>query len=201
MLTVGNLVRRAGNITTLNAIGARPAEQVAANLGYHRQRLALGYWLLLLKGVPALGDFELDGTTLRSGGREGKPAATQAADLLRVRVHDSVMQERGSDGYSALQSFGLSGVTQDGWHRLAKVVPAADLAADFSPAREFPMGGGFLQWRLKVQKEFLVAMFCDRDGVVTTPHFTVDLAIGLPHQVYDRRARLVRYLQTAKVGA
>jgi hypothetical protein len=76
-----------------------------------------------------------------------------------------------------------------GYHagHLAKVVPVIPNMKHASPARQHPMGGGFLQWRLKDPgKSFLVAAFVNAQGLAQAPSFTARTDIGAP---YDERAR------------
>lgn len=197
VLKVGSYEPRRGNVTTLEWINAKPAADVEKSLGYGVGRLSAGYFLLLLVETLKPEDFEFDGITLRSGGRLGKPADTSAADALRPKVHDQIMAERGADGYRKLQESALREVAINGPRRIAKVVPVTDHDDDMAPSKQYPMGGGGLQWRLKNKKNFFVAMFVDKDGTATVPGFSVSFTKGIPHQIYDAKAKVVRYLQRA----
>lgn len=194
-LTVGKVTTLTGNVTQLRAFGAMPPDRVEENLGYHKGRLTRGYWICLLIGDLTEADFELEGTTLRSGGKLGAPALTQREDNARARVHDEIMKRRSPTGYAKLQKAGLSGVTARGDGRIAKVVPVTPHMQHASPARQYPMGGGFLQWKLKPPgKSFLVAAFIDAQGRAQTPAFIARTDKEAP---YDERARLRRYLENA----
>jgi hypothetical protein len=194
-LTVGQTAILPGNISQLRAFGAMPPRRVEENLGYNSGRLARGYWICLLIGNLAATDFELDGTTLRSGGKIGAPGETQREDNARTRVHDQIIQQNSSSGYAELQKAGLASVPARGDGRLAKVVPVIPHMRHASPAQQYPMGGGFLQWRIKAPgKSFFVAAFIDAQGLAQTPAFTARTDTAAP---YDERARLRRYLETA----
>jgi hypothetical protein len=197
MLKVGDTSTFTGNVTTLNWIGPRPPADVEKNLGYGAGRLSAGYWLLLLVQQLTPDDFEFEGTTLRSGGRLGLPAATQAQDAARLRMHDQILAERGPAGYRALQEFALRSARITGPERIAKVLPETGHDPAMAPSQQYPMGGGGLQWTIKKSRpvRFLVAMHVDRNGLATTPTFTTSLAPG--PNVYDHRARAMKYLEQA----
>ena len=110
ILTVGQWATLKGNITQLEAFGAMPPRRVEENLGYHLGRLARGYWICLLVEPLVAGDFELEGNTLRSGGKVGAPGQTQREDKGRTRVHEQILEEYGAAGYAQLQNAGLAGV-------------------------------------------------------------------------------------------
>jgi hypothetical protein len=182
----------------LNWIGPRPPAAVERALGFQAGRLIAGYWLLLLKELLRPDDFEFAGTTLRSGGRSGLPAANAAADALRARVHDQVRIERGGAGYEALQRKVLSSVAISGPQRIAKVIAARQHDPALAPDLQYPPGGGALQWKLVKKKSFLVAMEVRSDGTAITPAFTVSLAEGQPGpQLYANRRRIAQYLAAA----
>jgi len=199
MLAVGQIVPLYGDITTLNWVGARPAPAVATNLGYDGARLALGYWIAVLKEPLRPDDFEFGGTTLRSGGRLGLPERTAGADQERIRVHDVMMRRLGPKGYSDLQARTLRTVPMIGKERLVKVVPKIRHDDAMAPADQYPMGGGGLQWTIKkaAARKFLIAVEVDGSGTAKTPTFSVSLRSGDVQTLYDNRARISRYLETA----
>jgi hypothetical protein len=194
-------VRLPGDITTLNAIGGpRPPERIEDSLGFRRGRLARGYSLLLLTEPLAVDDFDFAGTTLRSGGREGLPAATPRLDSQRLHISNKMRLEEGEAEYVRKKQALLARVELKGANRLAKIRPVEKLEDGYSPAIEFPMGGGGLQWTIRKDrpKQFLVALFVTRDLQAITPRFRVSLAPDLPfQQLYDNRAQVARYLETA----
>ena len=199
MLSVGELRPFSGNVTTLNWIGVRPADVVERNLGYGPGRLAAGYWVLLLKQQLKPADFEFDGTTLRSGGRLGLPAATGASDAARQRIHDQLMSQRGAAGYADLQQRVLRGLRLKGSDRIAKVIPVTPHDSAMSPADQYPMGGGGLQWTIKRDRpcNFLVAMQVDRNGTARCPDFEVSLTGGGIDQLQANRWKMREWLEAA----
>lgn len=190
---IGQVRWLSGNVTTLQWIKPGHEAETAAGLGYDRDRLSRGYFVALMTRPPTPDEFQFDGTTLRSGGRDGLPASSREADERREKVHDRVLAERGAEGYRALQVSALRAVRISGPARLAKVLP--DIAHDpaQAPDAQYPMGGGGLQWRLLKVVPFLIAAHVDAFGRVVTPGFALDLRSG----GYDARARLRRYLEAA----
>lgn len=187
-----------GNITQLNALILADNRQTERNLGFHPGRLSKGYSILVLKALPLQDAFEFDGTTLRSGGRVGLPGATEAADRLRPRVHDQILNERGAGGYKALQSHVLRQIAVSGRMRLVKVLPDMRHNAALEPDVQYPAGGGFLQWKLKKPGlPFFVAAQFAADGTVSTPTETLHLNTGNFSVDYPQRAKFQQYLQTA----
>lgn len=199
MLTIGELRGFTGNVTTLNWIGPRPAEEVERNLGFGPGRLSRGYWVILLKQALKPIDFEFDGNTLRSGGRFGLPATTATADSARMRVHDDIRNRLGQAGYLALQERALQLIQRTGPERIAKVIPVAPHDSNMAPSDQYPMGGGGLQWAIKKDRPclFLVAMHVDRSGTATTPDFSVSLEAGNSEALYANRVKIRKYLETA----
>jgi hypothetical protein len=155
--------------------------------------------VLLLKQQLKPGDFEFDGTTLRSGGRLGLPAATGASDAARMRVHDQIMSQRGAAGYAELQQRILRGVRLYGPDRIAKVIPVTSHDSAMSPAAQYPMGGGGLQWTIKRDRpcNFLVAMQVDPNGTARCSDFEVSLTSGGFDQLQASRRKMREYLEMA----
>lgn len=193
-ITLGQLANLTGNVTTLKWIKPGFEADTEAALGYHRGRLAQGYWIMVLKRLPQPHEFTFDGTTLNSGGRMGLPGQTEAADKLRPRVHDRVMAERGAAGYADLQRRTLGHVAIQGDQRIAKVLPALRHDAGMAPADQYPMGGGGLQWVITAPGlPFMAAAEVRPDGTVAIPGQVLNLRTG----GYDARARLRQHLMSA----
>lgn len=192
-ISVGAKPKLSGDITTLNVIWPGSEPQIEAQLGFHAGRLANGYAIALVCEPLNPADFRFSGTTLRSGGRMGLPAATAAQDKLRPTVNDAILSERGAEGYQDLQEAALRNMQVRGSRRLCKILPTIRHDADMPPNVQYPMGGGGLQWTLTREVECLVAARISPDGTAETPDFTVNLATG----GYDARRRLRVYLETA----
>ncbi len=193
-LQLGSEAYRQGNVTQNTWVGPRSARNLEASLGFAPGRLAAGWAVLLLKERLGPLDFQFDGITLRSGGREGLPANTWEQDALRPRVHDRVMDERGEAAYLRMQKWSLSSIPETGQQRLVKVVPVTPHSDAIAPVRQYPMGGGGLQWRLIRRCRFLVAMTVDAGQIASIPGFTAHIGDG---GAYDNRARIARYLDSA----
>jgi hypothetical protein len=59
------------------------------------------------------------------------------------------LAERGSKGYEDLQLSALRSVKITGANRIAKVLPETGHDDLMSPAKQYPMGGGGPQWKIK----------------------------------------------------
>lgn len=198
---VGEARKLRGDITTLHAIGGpRPPLEIERMLGYRPGRLRGGYLIALLIEPLGADDFDFAGTTLRSGGRAGLPANDQVADKLRAHVSGSMRAEYGEAGYRQMKQRSASGATLRGPRRLAKVIPLDGIGADFSPSAEFPMGGGGLQWTIRVgcEKNFLIALHVTADLLARAPLLSVSLAPNQPFLLlYQHRETIARYLEAA----
>ncbi|MDP3195447.1 hypothetical protein [Tabrizicola sp.] len=193
-ISLGQHVTLSGNVTTLQWIKPGYEAETEAALGFHRGRLAQGYWILVLKQLPRPDQFRFDGTTLNSGGRLGLPAATPAADLQRPKVHDHVLASRGAAGYADLQARTLRDIKLLGEQRIAKVLPGTDHNRHMAPSAQYPAGGGGLQWSiLPPGLPFLAAAEVRANGTVALPGRVLDLATG----DYAARATLRHYLTSA----
>lgn len=194
-LVPGDHVLLKGDVTQNRWVGARSARALEQSLGFGPGRLAAGWTVCLLKQKLQPEDFRFSGITLRSGGRLGLPADTDADDRLRPHVHDVVMNERGAADYHALQSKTLSSITETGPDRIVKVIPATPHSAAMRPSEQYPMGGGGLQWTLIRQCNFLVAMSVDANGIARLANGT-SAFLG-ESAAYDVRAAVARYLDQA----
>jgi hypothetical protein len=193
---LGISISISGDISTLNATGVRPPAVVEHNLGFAANRLAAGYALLLLKQVPGIDDFVFGGTTLRSGGKLGLPGRSAAEDAARIAVDDRMRSEHGAAGYLSLKQAAIGRASVYGAERLVKIMPKTAHDPSLSSYDQYPMGGGFLQWKLTVPKPFFVAMHVDADGMATTPTLALQIVHGKPMDIYENKARLIRYLET-----
>ncbi|MBU8546171.1 MULTISPECIES: hypothetical protein [Roseomonadaceae] len=194
-LVLGEPAHIQGDITTNRWVGARSARALEDSLGFGRGRLAAGWWILLLKQQLQPDDFIFAGLTLRSGGREGLPAASPDLDEQRPHVQDVMLREMGAANLRECKVRSLASVSLSGPDRLVKVVPVTRIArADTRPDVDYPMGGGGLQWTLIRPCRFLVAARVDENGIACTPRFSVFLGESAS---YDDRARLARYLEAA----
>jgi hypothetical protein len=193
LFKVGAIHACRGNVTTLGWIGPRSASLIDEGVGYGAGRLSHGYSILVLKQRLTPDDFEFEGNTLRSGGRLGLPAATWGADAARPRVHDDMLREYGRADYRRLQEGALRSVAYTGTNRIAKVLPTVGHDETLSPAVQYPMGGGGLQWRLVRDVEFFVACYIDDRAKAQTPSFSVDLMEPHGSRRYDNRAKLMNY--------
>jgi len=192
-LALGSETYRQGNVTQNTWVGPRSARALERSLGFGLGRLSAGWAVLVLKQKLAPLDFQFDGITLRSGGREGLPASSWEEDARRPRVHCRVLADRGEASYSAMQKWTLSSIPETGQQRLVKVVPVTPHSDAVPPDRQYRMGGGGLQWRLVCPCRFLVAMTVDAGQIALIPGFAAYIGDGAP---YDDRARIARYLDS-----
>lgn len=197
MPVVGAVEPHDGNVTTLNWIGPRSGPEVEERLGYGHGRLSKGFYILLLKQQLQPEDFIFEGTTLRSGGRFGLPAETPALDAARARVHASILDARGPDGYRTMQTNSLKTTSCVGWERIAKVLPVVRHDDSLRPSDQYPAGGGGLQWRLVRKANFLICCFVDDKSIAHTPSFSLNLVARRGDEQLANRTRLRKFLETA----
>jgi hypothetical protein len=196
-LVLGSEVLLTGDVTQNRWVGARSARDLERSLGYGAGRLANGWTILLLKQQLDPPDFKFSGITLRSGGREGLPAATPDADKARRHVSDAILMERGETGYLELQRRALREIAATGPVRIVKVIPTTPHSSSMQPSDQYPMGGGGLQWTLLKPCKFFVAMTVDANGIAilaATPPFSVFLGESAR---YEDRAKVAKFLDQA----
>ena len=193
-LVLGSLVTMRGDITTNAWVGARSARALEQGLGFGSGRLSAGWWILVLKQKLASPDFKFSGTTLRSGGRYGLPAANSHDDKLRPRIDAEMLREYGADGVEQLKKKFLARAAYEGPDRIVKIVPVTSHSNTMAPSEQYPMGGGGGQWTLIRECAFLVAVQVDANGIARTPSFSVFLGESA---AYDERAKLERYIRQA----
>lgn len=193
-LALGETRLFSGDVTTLQWIKPGYEAQIETALGYHHNRLINGYFIVLLTRKPLVSEFKFSGTTLRSGGKEGLPAATVALDNKRPSVHDKMQANYGAAQYVQMQTAAIKTVAVQGDSRVCKVLPDVAHDPNMAPQDQYPMGGGGLQWTLlKPGLPFLVAVRVNADGTADTKDFSVDLRTG----GYDARAKLRSYMMNA----
>ena len=139
-------------------------------------------------------DFSFAGTTLRSGGRYGKPADTLEEDKKRVYVYKDMEARYGAAEVNRMRLRALENITYTGPRRLVKVVSVTPHSETEAPSLQNPMGGGGLQWFLRRECKFLVAVRVDAHGNAMTPNFSVFLGESA---AYVDRDRLARYIENA----
>jgi hypothetical protein len=198
-LTVGETRKFTGDVTTLNAIGGpRPPAAIEEMLGFRAGRLSQGYYFLLLKDGLTAGDFDFGGTTMRSGGRYGKPQASRDDDGRRTHVSSQMRHEYGEAEYERRKQQLAPGAQTSGPRRLAKIFPVEGLGDTFSPAVEFPMGGGGLQWTLIQPKTFLIALEVTSSLMAIGKDLMVSIDPGQTgQQLLANRTEVARYLENA----
>ena len=194
--SVGNVVTVGGNVTQLHWIWPGAERETEAAIGYAPGRLAQGYFILVLVEPLSPTDFEFDGTTLRSGGREGLPAATAAEDAARRRVHDLVTAEYGAAQYREMRRRVLDRIETTGRSRIAKIAPAIRHDDSLAPKDQYPPGGGGLQWKITRARRFLIAAQIQPGGRAKLPGLDLQLGASGWQARYDARARLRRHLET-----
>lgn len=191
-ILLGQITRLQGMVGPMIWSGARPPASIERSLGFQRGRLGQGYYILLLKERVRPEDIVMEGTTLRSGGRMGLPAATSQADDLRPRVRKTI------DPYTRdfwRDKLGGINTPLRGMERWCKIRPVVPHSTFLAPSDQYPPGGGGGQWTLKHDYNFLIAAFVDDKAVAHAPGgLTVSVA---EDAFYDDRARLTRYLEAA----
>ena len=198
--TIGQIVPMAGCVTRLQDLLGREPEELERIIGYHRGRLAQGYYIAVLKEPLRPGEFEYGGYTHFSGGKMGAPDPLKrpGVDAARPGVHQSLLKDVGAKGLNGLQQKTAGATPLVGTERLAKVLPKImhDAAMDGDPTKpvQYPVGAGIKQFILTVKKNFLIAAEVDAGGDVKGRNsFTSKIAKSVP---YDERVKVRRYLES-----
>ncbi|MQX36603.1 hypothetical protein [Roseospira navarrensis] len=190
---VGNIVEFGGNVTTLLSIKPGAERDMEKALGYAEGRLSKGYFVLLLRQLPAHDDFKLAGYSYFSGGRIGKPRMVAEKDTLREHLQEKVLREHGLDGVLHRKRIAREGMSVTGRHRIAKVLPVIRHDSSKPPAQQYPVGGGVPQFELTRPRKFLVALEVTADGTAIARDFEVNVKTG----GYEARRRLRVYMENA----
>jgi len=193
-LVLGGTVDWSGDVTQNQWVSARSARGLEKSLGFAEGRLSAGWWILVLKQKLTPQDFIFAGLTLRSGGRYGKPADTPEEDDTRLHVHCDMLRKYGAAELDRMKRKALVDIAYTGPRRLVKVVAVTRHSMTEAPSKQYPMGGGGLQWTLRRDCEFFVAVRVDAHGNALTPNFSVFLGESA---AYADRDRLARYIETA----
>jgi hypothetical protein len=159
-LVIGQPLNSAGCVTRLLDIIGREPTELEDRIGYHRGRLAKGYFIAVLKDRLAPGEFEFAGYTYFSGGKLGPPNKDAAVNNARTSVQNDLTKEIGSAGVTELQRRTAASIKTIGIERLAKCLPviwhSEDMETDPRLPIQYPPGSGIMQLKLTVKKTFLV---------------------------------------------
>jgi hypothetical protein len=197
VLVAGQRVSSRGCVSRLNWVGARAPALIEQALGYQNGRLSLGYAIGLLIEPIRANQVEFAGLTLRSGGRDGAPLADPKLDEQRVKVHERMVLEYGSDSVAKmLENLAKDSRNLIGSERIVKIYPVIEHRGE-NPQEEYPMGGGGPQFILTERHDFLIAAVVSSDCIAATAAgWSVSVA---ENASYDGRARLATYLSTVKI--
>ena len=128
-----------GYVTQYNWLRGQASLEIERRIGYGSGRLADGWYLLFLKTLPGIDDFDLKGYShlpdgIPTGGHEDAEASLKTAgfDIRKLKL------------FVIKKEFSVSGPK-----RLVKVLPVAGGSA-------YPPGSGIPQWRLTKKLSFSV---------------------------------------------
>lgn len=185
-LVKGERVQRAGDATHRFALVERTGEQLEDELGFHRGRLAQGWYWLTIIGRPDPRSFARSGTTAFSGGLVNAAATRAKFNVLHMtstfhdtvidratgqartvsRVvqlpldhHDSRMRATTGDYEEKKRRF-LELLTGEGGEmKIAKVVPRIMHDPNMLPDKQYPAGAGRFQMTFMFKQAWLVRDF------------------------------------------
>jgi hypothetical protein len=155
---LGTPAMASGCLTRLIDIVNRAPTELEDLVGFHRGRLANGFYLLLLKQPLAPMDFEFYGYTYMSGGKIGLPsnsARPKVDDLVRSTLHNAGPRVA-PDVYEQF----ARAIRLNGQERYVKIVPVIGHDDAMPMADQYPASKkGITQLNLKKDKAkiFLVA--------------------------------------------
>ena len=198
-LSIGQIIQSAGCVTRLQDIIGREPNELEQLIGYHRGRLAQGYYIAVLKERLQPGEFNFAGYTHLSGGKYGlpDPQKRQAVNDARINVHDNLRNNIGQSGIDAQQRQITAAIPLTGVERLAKCMPkimhSDAMEKDPSLPLQYPRGDGIKQYILTVKKNFLIAAEVDPGGAIRgMNNFASRIAANV---AYEQRMAVRRYLE------
>ena len=195
-LTIGQVIQSQGCVTRLLDVIGREPNELEDIIGYHRGRLAQGYYIAVLKDRLLPGEFEFAGYTHLSGGKIGAPDPQKRPDT-RPGVHQTLAGQVGAGGIAKLQQQTVASIPTTGVERLAKVLPkimhSAAMETDPNLPVQYPVGSGIKQYILTVKKNFLIAAEVAPGGALSGRNFNSRIARNAP---YEERVKVRRYLES-----
>ena len=195
-LSIGQIIQASGCVTRLMDLIGREPDELERIIGYHRGRLAQGYFIAVLKDRVQPGEFVYAGYTHLSGGKIGAPDPKKRPDT-RATVHQTLVNQVGAGGVDRLQQKTLLDIPYVGLERLAKVMPKIlhSDAMEKDPALplQYPVGAGIKQYILTAKKNFLIAAEVAPGGAFTGRNFSSKIA---PNAPYDERQKVRKYLES-----
>lgn len=157
-LTLGTTVPSKGCITRLIDVVNREPAFLEDLVGFHRGRLAQGFYFLLLTQAFGPGEFEFHGYTHMSGGKIGLPSNNPAIEGARPSVHGNLLNQFGARDTGGLMKNFCSTIRLKGPDRYVKILPAVQHDPAMGAADQYPASKlSIRQVNLRVAKPFLVA--------------------------------------------
>ena len=152
-MKVGDHMSVGGYATRLLFLAGQTPNELETRIGYHRGRLAQGFWLLVLAEQVRPADVELVGYSHFSGGKIGHPSQS-----ARPTVESAAADQFGAEFLTHSKMRLASSFAEVGAQRLVKVLPAIRHDAAMANADQYPPGSGIPQFNLTTNKRFLIAI-------------------------------------------
>ncbi|MGE3703227.1 MAG: hypothetical protein AB7G08_31470 [Hyphomicrobiaceae bacterium] len=137
-----------GFFTQASYLRMQDSRELEQRLGYGRDRLSMGWWLLFMLDRPGPADFEFRGYSQMSGGvAQGHLPAPPDRRNAEQRLLDSGVDVGRLKDRIIAEKFTVTGSS-----RLAKVFPRAS-------GTDYPPGSGIPQWTLVKPCRFRIVEF------------------------------------------
>jgi hypothetical protein len=199
-LELGKYVRCSGCVTRLIDVVNRTPIDLEELVGFHRGRLAQGFYFLVLTDTLSAGDFEFFGYTYFSGGRIGLPSNDSTVDRARQSVHAGLAEIGGQQGVVGLAERFAKSVQPKGFQRYVKIVPVIGHDSTMGSADQYPASRlGITQLNLARSKPKLFLVGAKVEGSVWSlcGGEAIDVAAGARHDrsyAEDPRRKVMKFL-------
>ena len=196
---LGKSVFASGCVTRLVDVVNRSPGDLEDLVGFHRGRLADGFYLLVLTDSLSPGEFEFFGYTYFSGGRFGLPSNDPAQEGARRGVHATMQIDYGDAGLKRIEDKFARAIRPKGVERYVKIAPMILHDQAMGSADQYPASRlGITQLNIlrSAAKRFYIAAKVSGSSWALADGQTIDVSkagYGLSY-ADDPRRKVVRYL-------
>lgn len=203
---LGKTVLASGCVTRLIDVVNRSPGDLEELVGFHRGRLADGFYFLVLADTLSPGDFEFFGYTYFSGGRIGLPSNDPSVEQSRRGVHATMQIDYGDAGLKRIETKFAEAIKPKGIERYVKIAPVILHDRMMGSADQYPaskLGITQLNIRRTSPKRFHVAAKVSGSSWALADGQTIDVSKTRYDVSYakDPRKMLVTYMSGLWFGS